>query len=142
MDQRGQISIEYILLVAIILAVVLVFATIITSQTEQNTIATTAQLGASNATANMLFTNYTQSPVKVTSVTMTTVTLPPDNISTNTSMVIHFSGKITNNATVFNSIANSLIAAGYTNITQTDSSLNLIKTTGIGVRHIYFITLS
>ena len=141
MDQRGQISIEYILLVAIILAVVLVFATIITSQTEQNTIATTAQLGASNATANMLFTNYTQSPVKVTSVTMTTVILS-DNVSTNTSMVIHFSGKITNNATVFNSIANSLIAAGYTNITQTGSSLNLIKTTGIGIRHIYFITLS
>ncbi len=75
MDQKAQISIEYILLVAIILAVVLVFALIITDQNEQNNVATAAQLGASNATANMVFTNTSQSPVKVTSVTMTNVNI-------------------------------------------------------------------
>ncbi len=57
MDQKAQISIEYILLVAIILVVVLVFALIITNENEQNNVATAAQLGASNATANMVFTN-------------------------------------------------------------------------------------
>jgi uncharacterized protein (UPF0333 family) len=135
MDQKAQISIEYILLVAIILAVVLVFALIITDQNEQNSVATAAQLGASNATANMLFTNTSQSPVKVTSVTMTNVN------STNINMVIHFSGPITNNAPVIGSIINSLQASGYSNITNTSSSLTLTTTTsGAGIRHIYTIT--
>ena len=135
MDQKAQISIEYILLVAIILLVVLVFALIITDQNEQNSVATAAQLGASNATANMLFTNTSQSPVKVTSVTMTDVN------STNINMVIHFSGPITNNTPVIGSIINSLQASGYSNITNTSSSLTLTTTTsGAGIRHIYTIT--
>ena len=132
MDQRAQISIEYILLVAIILAVVLVFALIITDQNEQNSVATAAQLGASNATANMLFTNNSQSPIKVTFVTMTNI-----SNSTNINMVIHFSGPTTNNATIIKSIANSLNASGYSNIAITTSSLTLTTN-----KHIYTITFS
>ena len=69
MDQRAQISVEYILLVAIVLIVVLIFAAIVTNQNEENNVASAVQLGASNATANMVFTNTSQPPVKVTYVT-------------------------------------------------------------------------
>ena len=137
MDQRAQISIEYVLLIAIILAVVLVFAVIMTNQNEQNSVATAAQLGASNAVASTLFTNTSQYPVKVTYVNMTNST---DGINVN--IAIHFSGPITNTSNVINNISSSLIAAGYSNITQNTGSLNLITSTGTGIRHNYTITLS
>jgi uncharacterized protein (UPF0333 family) len=137
MDQRAQISIEYILLVAIVLLVVIVFALIITNQNEQNNVATAAQLGASNAVANTIFTNTSQYPVKVTYVNMTNSTN-----GTDVNIVIHFSGPVSNQSNVINNISSSLIAAGYSNITLSSGSLNLITSTGTGIRHNYTITLS
>ncbi len=134
MDQRAQISVEYILLVAIILAVILVFALIITNQNEQNIVATAAQLGASNATANMAFTNSSQSPTKVTSVTMT-------NNSNNINMVIHFTRPITNQTVVLNSIATSLNSAlngTGSSYSIVQNSNNLVLTTN---KNTYTITL-
>jgi len=139
MDQRGQISIEYILLVAIILVIVIVFAVVITNQSEQNQVASAAQLGASNATANLIFTNGSQTPVKVTSVTMTN----GSTVGNNVSLTIHFSRSVTaQQGTIFQSIEKSLRANGYNNLTNTNSSITLITSTGIGVRHTYFITLT
>jgi len=142
MDQRAQISIEYILLVSIILLIVIVFALVITDQSEQNSIATAAQLGASNATANLVFTNNSQTPVKVTSVDMTNSTSPNTNIT----LTIHFSRSVADQqATIFGSIAKSLNAAlngtNYT-IVQNINNLNLTTNTGTGIRHNYIITLS
>jgi uncharacterized protein (UPF0333 family) len=137
MDQRAQISIEYILLVAIVLLVVIVFALIITNQNEQNNVATAAQLGASNAVANTIFTNTSQYPVKVTYVDMTNSTN-----GTDINIVIHFSGPVSNQSNVINNISSSLVAAGYSNITLSSGSLNLITSTGTGIRHNYTITLS
>ena len=84
MDQKAQISIEYILLIAIILLVVLIFASIAINGNEDNNVASAVQLGATNATANMVFTNTSQPPVKVTSVYMT------NSSSTQYNIVIHF----------------------------------------------------
>ena len=58
---------------AIILFVVLIFATIVVNGTKENNVASSIQLGASNATANMVFTNTSQPPVKVTNVYMANV---------------------------------------------------------------------
>jgi uncharacterized protein (UPF0333 family) len=135
MDQRAQISVEYILLVAIILFVVLIFASVAINSNEQNNVASAVQLGASNATANMVFTNMSQSPVKVTNVLMTS------GSNTQINMTVHFSGPISNPSPVFNSIVNSLNTAGYSNITQNSSSLTLTTQSGSGIRHIYTITL-
>lgn len=138
MDQRAQISVEYILLVAIILFVVLIFASVIINENEENNVASAVQLGASNATTSMVFTNTSQPPVKVTNVYM--------NNTSNTSQIpisidVHFSGPITNPTPVFNSIVNSLIATGYTNITQSTTALTLTTQSASGIRHIYTITL-
>ena len=136
MDQRGQISVEYILLVAIILFVVLIFASIVINGNEENNVASAVQLGASNATANMVFTNTSQPPVKVTNVNMTNI-----NNSTQVNVVIHFSGPISNPVPVFNSIINSLNSSGFNNITQNSTALTLTTQSGSGIRHIYIITL-
>lgn len=143
MDQRAQISIEYILLVSIVLLIVLVFALVATDQSEQNNVATAVQLGASNATANLVFTNNSQSPVQVTSVNMSTAN------STNSSikMVVHFSRSVAGQqSTILNGIATSLnssLNGSGTNYTmvQTGSYLLLTTYTGTGVRHSYNITL-
>jgi uncharacterized protein (UPF0333 family) len=137
MDQRAQISVEYILLVAIILFVVLIFASVVINENEQNNVASAVQLGASNATANMVFTNTSQKPVKVTNVIMSNV---PN--STQVNMTIHFSSPISNPTPVFTSIINSLTASGFTNITQNSTALTLTTQSGSGIRHVYIITLA
>jgi uncharacterized protein (UPF0333 family) len=139
MDQRGQISVEYILLVAVVLAIVVVFALVVTNQSEQNNVAAAAQLGATNATANLVFINGSQTPVKVTSVTMSN----GSTIGNNVNMVIHFSKSVTSNqGTIFQSIEKSLRSAGFNNMVNTNSSITLTTSTGVGVRHVYFITLT
>ena len=117
MDQRAQISIEYILLIAIILLVVLIFASIAFNENENNDVASAVQLGANNATANMVFTNTSQAPVRVTSVYMNNST------STQYNIVIHFSGQVSNPTQVFNSIINSLNAAGFNNTSQNSTAI-------------------
>jgi hypothetical protein len=117
---------------------VLIFASVVINGNEENNVASAVQLGASNATANMVFTNTSQPPVKVTNVYMTNssnTTQVPINV------VIHFSGPISNPTPVFNSIVNSLNATGYSNITQSSTALTLTTQAGSGIRHIYTITL-
>jgi len=137
MDQRGQISIEYILLVAIILVIVVIFGLIITDQNEQNNVASAVQLGATNATA-IVFSDNTQSPLRVTDVAMT------NSGSTNIFIVVHFSRSVTNiQSQIIGNITKSLISSGFTNISNTTNTINLItSTTASGVRHNYTITLS
>ncbi|ADZ09394.1 hypothetical protein Metbo_1150 [Methanobacterium lacus] len=137
MDQRGQISIEYVLLVSIVLIIVVVFGLIITDQSEQNNLASAVQLGASNATANLVFGSTSQSPVKVTNVAMT-------GTGQNISVVVHFSRPVTDQqSTIIASIVKSLNSSGFTNVTSTTSSVTVTTSaTATGTHHIYNITLS
>jgi uncharacterized protein (UPF0333 family) len=137
MDQRGQISIEYVLLVSIVLIIVVVFGLIITDQSEQNNVASAVQLGASNATANLVFGSSSQSPVKVTNVAMT-------GSGQNISVVVHFSRSVTDQqSTIIASIVKSLNSSGFTNVTSTTSSATVTTSaTATGTHHIYYITLS
>ena len=137
MDQRGQISIEYVLLVSIVLIIVVVFGLIITDQSEQNNLASAVQLGASNATANLVFGSSSQSPVKVTNVAMT-------GTGQNINVVVHFSRPVTDQqSTIIASIVKSLNSSGFTNVTSTTSSVTVTTSaTATGTHHIYNITLS
>jgi uncharacterized protein (UPF0333 family) len=137
MDQRGQISIEYVLLVSIVLIIVVVFGLIITDQSEQNNLASAVQLGASNATANLVFGSTSQSPVKVTNVAMT-------GTGQNINVVVHFSRPVTDQqSTIIASIVKSLQSSGFSNVTSTTSSVTVTTSaTSTGTHHIYNITLS
>jgi uncharacterized protein (UPF0333 family) len=140
MDQRAQISVEYILLVAIVLTIVLVFSLIITNENEQNNVATAAQLGAANASANIVLTNSSQSPIKVTSVSMTNGTTRGSDIN----VVIHFSRPVGDqDGTIFSSIIKSLTSSGFTNISSNSTTVIVTtSTTSGGTTHRYFITLA
>lgn len=136
MDQRAQISAEYILLVAIILLIVVVFGVVIGDQSEQNNVATTAQLGASNATANLVLSNNTLAPIKVTSVDMV------DTNSTGIDITIKLSRSPGAQQTaIMNSIEKSLRSAGYNNLVNTGSNITLTTNTGVSINHIYLIKL-
>lgn len=71
MDSRGQLSAEYILIVGFLLLVILLIAVYVSDQTEQNTIATAARLGAVNTSAEIGIMNRSITPIRVTKVNMT-----------------------------------------------------------------------
>jgi uncharacterized protein (UPF0333 family) len=71
MDSRGQHSAQYILIVGIVLLVILLIAFLATDQTEQNSIATAARIGAANTSAEIGILNTTTRPIRVTKVDMT-----------------------------------------------------------------------
>jgi uncharacterized protein (UPF0333 family) len=140
MDQRAQISVEFILLVAIVLTIVLVFSLIITNENEQNNVATAAQLGAANATANIVLTNTSQSPIKVTSVSMSNGTVRGSDIN----VVIHFSRPVGDQSgTILNSIVKSLTSSGFNNVANNNNTVTVTtSTTSGGTTHRYLISLA
>ncbi len=116
MDQKGQISAEYILLVfGLVIVIMLVFAVAVTNESELNTVTTAARIGADNGTTQLSIMNPAMSPVRVTGISM-------NNTNDNNkyiSITINLSGTITSaqNQTLMNSIMNSmnsLISQGYT----------------------------
>ena len=140
MDQRAQISVEYILLVAIVLTIVLVFSLIITNQNEQNNVATAVQLGAANATANIVLMNNSQSPLKVTSVSMSNGT----NRGSDINVVIHFSRSVGDQGgIILSSVTKSLTSSGFTNVANNNNTVIVTtSTTSGGTTHRYLITLA
>jgi uncharacterized protein (UPF0333 family) len=82
MNDRGQISAEYILMLGFIIVVVLLVATYAGEQSEQNTVAAAVRDGASNSSAELSILNKTVQPVRVTSVDMTS----GDNITVTISL--------------------------------------------------------
>ncbi|HNR26884.1 MAG TPA: class III signal peptide-containing protein [Methanobacteriaceae archaeon] len=68
MNDRGQISAEYILMMGFIIVVVILVATFAGEQNEQNTVAAAVRDGAANSSAELSILNKTLQPVRVTSV--------------------------------------------------------------------------
>ncbi|KAF5078414.1 class III signal peptide-containing protein [Methanobacterium aggregans] len=107
MDDRAQISVELILFLAIVLAIVLVFATFIADANEKNIIETSVKLGADNATSTMALLDRSMQPLRVTSIDVT----GSDPIV----MTLHFSRPIDYDTQkyVAEGVVTSLISQGY-----------------------------
>jgi len=131
MDVRGQISVELVLLVGFIVVIVLVFASFLGDQIEQNNIASATRLGAVNATTELGLLNRNLQPVRVNGVNMTGT----DNIT----IQITFSNSVTSYQNqIFDSINKSLTSQGYTTWYNNSTQSNIpLKTS----RHLYTITL-
>ncbi len=136
MDQKGQISAEYILLVfGLIIVIMLVFAVAVTNESELNTVTTDARMGADNGTTQLSIMDPNMSPVRVTGLSMNNTN---DN-NTYMSITINLSGSITSAqktilmSSVMNSM-NSLISQGYT---VSDSS-----DTVTSAKHVYNISIN
>lgn len=88
MEEKGQLSAEYILFLGFVLVIVLAIAWYVGDQNEQNSIATAARLGAENASTKIGILNISTTPIRVETVNMTsgnniniTITLSNSNLS-------------------------------------------------------------
>ena len=136
MDQKGQISAEYLLLVfGLIIVIMLVFAVAVTNENELNTVTTDARIGADNGTTQLSINNSNMSPVRVTGISM-------NNTNDNNkyiSITINLSGTITSAqsgnlmSSVMNSM-NSLTSQGY-NVSDSSDTV----TSG---KHVYNIGIN
>ncbi|MDP3033919.1 MAG: hypothetical protein Q8M97_02255 [Methanobacteriaceae archaeon] len=70
MDVRGQISIEFLLILGFIIVIVLVVASIAGPQIEQNSISSAVREGSSNALYELSSTNTSFTPNRVTRINM------------------------------------------------------------------------
>ncbi len=132
MDQRAQISMEYVLVLAMVVIIVCLFAFYAGDQSELNSVSSVVKLGAENATTNMVITNSGMQPVRVTSINESAN-------GTNENLTVMLSRNLTSDVqkqVVFNSIIQSLIKGGYSNITSTTNSVALITN-----RHNYTIMI-
>lgn len=132
MDQKGQISAEFILLVAIVLAMVLVFATIVSDQNEMNTIATTARIAADNATTQMAVLNTGKEPVRVTKTNMNGT----QNVDID--IILSSSTDDTQKQNILNVVMQSLKLQGF-NVGTTSNPPSVTVST---IRHFYTITVN
>lgn len=131
MESRGQISVEYILIIGFILALVLIVAVYASDQSEQNTIATATRLGASNASAEIGIMNVNIAPIRVEKIEMTS--------GSNINITIFLSNSAVSTdqkQSILAGVAQSIESAGYSvNNYGNNLTLNTSK-------HNYFIKLS
>jgi len=74
MNDRGQISAEYILMLGFLIVVILLVASYAGEQNEQNSVASSVRQGASSAVTDLSILNRTLQPVRVNGVNMTSGT--------------------------------------------------------------------
>ncbi len=134
-DQKGQISIEFVLILALMLVLVLAFVPYIGEQNELNMISLAAREGATN-TASDLVLNSTMDPLKVKDIIL------EKNGGNNITIQIDLSGSVSevNADKIVNGTLTSIAAQGYTinNNDTTNSSLDDFIVTG---RHRYNVTI-
>ncbi|MEN4005841.1 MAG: pilus assembly protein [Methanobacteriaceae archaeon] len=113
MDQRGQISIEFVLVVALMLPIVLLVGSYIGDQNEINTVTTAARTGAMDAVTDLAILNRSMEPLRVKDVRMS------EN-GQNLTLLINVSGPISDSAnrTILNASIQSIAAQVGRNVTN------------------------
>ncbi len=133
MDQRGQISVEFVLLAAIIMLVVIAFGVVIVNESELNSVASAVKIGAENGTTYASIINPNIQPVRVTSVEMNKI-----NDTDDINITVNFSNSVDSiRDSILTSIKNSLNSSGYPTEYTGGGTLNLETN-----RHKYTITLA
>jgi uncharacterized protein (UPF0333 family) len=89
MNDKGQISAEYILMLGFLVVVVLLVASYAGEQNEQNSVVDSVRQGASSAVTELSILNRTLQPVRVNGINMTsgtdiTITINLSDSSLNT----------------------------------------------------------
>jgi uncharacterized protein (UPF0333 family) len=118
MDQRGQISVEYILIAAIVMFIVMAFGWVVANESELNSVASAVKMGAENGTTYTSIINPQMQPVRVTGVDI--------NGEDDVTIEVRFSSSVESiNETILESINNSLAGSGYNAISFSESKLYL-----------------
>ncbi|MDI9624435.1 MAG: hypothetical protein QFX38_06075 [Methanothermobacter sp.] len=70
-DKRGQISGEFILIISFVVIIILVFASFIGPQIEENNIISAAREGASSAVTEITYSNVSMQPIRLEGIIVT-----------------------------------------------------------------------
>jgi Class III signal peptide. len=112
MDQRGQISLEFVLILALMAIIVIVIGSYASDASEQGVISSAVRSAADNATTTIVMLNRSMTPISVQDI---------NSISNGTTITlqIDISGSFSNqtSTTILNSTLNSIAAQGY-NVTN------------------------
>lgn len=124
MDQRGQISIEFVLILALMAVIVSAIGWYVGNANEQNVISSAVRSSADNATTSLSLLNSSMKPTRVGNITTT------DN-GTKITLRVYIHGlpsSLTQNVT--SSILSSIASQGY----------NVTGNTIVTKKHIYIIS--
>ena len=136
MDQRGQISIEFVLILALMAVIVSSIGLYIGTANEQNVISSAVRSSADNATTTLSLLNRSMNPLRVTDIKTV-------SNGTNVNIYIDISGSLSTNQTntTINSILNSIAAQGYTRVNTTTPDTAPQNDYVVTNRHKYKVTL-
>ncbi len=135
MDQKGQISLEFVLVIAFMLVIVILMGSYISDSNEINTVTTAARTGAMDSVTNLTILNRNMDPIRVNDIRMT-------GNGQNLTLLINLSGPVSNNAniTIFNAVINSIANVGKYQINTVDSG-NPFDDVVITSRHTYSVVI-
>lgn len=135
MDQSGQISIEFILVIALMLVIVLLVGSYIGDNNEISTVTTAARSGAMDSVTNLAVLNRSMEPIRVNDVRMT-------GSGQNLTLLINLSGPVSTNtnATIFNATLQSIAKLGNYTI-DTRNATNLFDDIVVTSRHSYSVVI-
>ena len=131
MDKRGQISIEFVLIVAFMLMLVILIGVYAADANEKNVVSSAARSGVMDAASNLLLNNSITQPLRVNEITT-------NENGTNITLLINLSRPVSNtiNQNITLATLQSIQAQGYT-LNNTNSSDPFVKTS----RHNYRVTI-
>ena len=131
MDKRGQISLEFVLIVAFMLVLVLLVGSYVGDQNEANMVSAAARSGAIDAASSALLLNRSMEPVRVTGMQLS-------GSGQNITILIDISGSISSNTnqTIASKTLQSIAAQGFT-LNTTNASNQFVVTS----RHIYKVLI-
>ncbi|MEL7669007.1 class III signal peptide-containing protein [Methanobacterium sp.] len=124
MDRRGQISLEFVLILAIMAVIVGAIGWYAGNANEQNVITSAVRSAADNATTTLAMLNRTMKPVTVKDITTTTN-------GNNITLQVDISGSLSTNQNqiIKSSILSSIASQGY----------NVTSNTIVTNKHVYTI---
>jgi len=108
MDKRGQISIEFVLIVAFMFILVILFGTYATDANEKNVVSSAARSGVMDAATKLLLDNNITQPIHVNEIAT-------DGNGQNITLSINVSGPVSTNTmnNLTSSAIQSIAAQGY-----------------------------
>ena len=122
MDKRGQISVEFVLIIAFMFLLVALFGFYAADSNEKNVVSSAARSGVMDAASNLLLNNTITQPIRVNEITT-------NENGKNVTLFINVSGSISTstNQTLVSSALQSIVAQGYS-LNITNSSDPFIST--------------
>ncbi|MCZ3367291.1 MULTISPECIES: class III signal peptide-containing protein [Methanobacterium] len=127
MDRRGQISLEFVLILALMAVIVGAIGWYAGNANEQNVITSAVRSAADNATTTLAMLNRTMKPVTVEDITTTTN-------GNNITLQVDISGSLSSNQNqiIKSSILSSIASQGY----------NVTSNTIVTNKHVYTIKVA